>query len=126
MNKKIQRILLVDDDPDYLDLLTRYCKNNGYICMSATSGAQALPFVSANPPPDLIVSDLDMPEGDGLALLAAVQEKAGPQPCPFILITGNAVPGTRTKALADGAFAMLEKPFRPKALLELIQALETA
>jgi CheY-like chemotaxis protein len=126
MKKNIETVLLVEDNADYLSILERYFTQRGYVCGTAVSGEDALRVLEGSPPPDLIISDLDMPGLDGLSLLRTLAREDGTPPCPFILITGKPGADTRAEALAAGAHAMLEKPFRMEALLALVQELETA
>lgn len=80
-------ILLVDDDEDMMRLTANWLKKDGYEVALASSGRDALEFLSGSKP-DLIVLDYLMPELDGPAALLAIREKEGCADIPAIFRTG--------------------------------------
>ena len=101
------RILIVDDDPGTLASLSRAFALEGYTALTAPSGARALERLDEEPV-DAILSDVVMPEMDGLAFLSAVREKA-PQ-VPVVLMSGQATLETAVAATRLGALDFVEKP----------------
>ena len=101
------RILIVDDDAGTLASLSRAFALEGYTALTASSGARALERLDEEPV-DAILSDVVMPEMDGLQFLAAAREKA-PQ-VPVILMSGQASLETAVKATRLGALDFVEKP----------------
>src|SRR6187397_578650 len=101
------RILIVDDDPGTLASLSRAFALEGYTALTASSGARALERLDEEPV-DAILSDVVMPEMDGLAFLAAAREKA--PHVPVILMSGQATLETAVKATRLGALDFVEKP----------------
>ena len=108
------RILLVDDDAATLASLSRAFALEGYTAVTAGSAARALERL-AEEPVDAILSDVVMPEMDGLALLARLRERA-PE-VPVILMSGQATLETAVRATRLGALDFVEKPVGLERLL---------
>ncbi|MGD9688933.1 MAG: response regulator [Phycisphaerales bacterium] len=112
-----RHILLVDNDPSVLAALQARIAALGYRCTTARSGGQAL-ATFAKDPPELVISDLHMPQGDGATLAEAIRRTSD---VPIILISGFKDAFRRQlRQIPDVSF--LHKPFETAALLELIQA----
>ncbi len=101
------RILIVDDDQGTLASLSRAFALEGYTAITSSSGARALERLLEEPV-DAILSDVVMPEMDGLEFLARVKERA-PE-VPVILMSGQATVETALKATRLGALDFVEKP----------------
>src|SRR5574341_472033 len=101
------RILIVDDDPGTLASLSRAFALEGYTALTASSAARALERLD-DEPVDAVLSDVVMPEMDGLAFLARLKERA-PE-VPVILMSGQATVDTAVKATRLGALDFVEKP----------------
>jgi two-component system response regulator GlrR len=114
------RILLVDDDPSLLKLLSLRLRANGFHIETASSGRQALGKLSAFQP-HLIVTDLRMDGMDGLALFEAIQERF--PSLPVIMLTAHGSIPDAVNATRKGVFSYLTKPFDSS---ELLQTIETA
>lgn len=110
-NQKVYRILIVDDEEDLRDLLTDEIEYNGHQAVSASCGSEAMSIFDAETP-DAIISDVRMPNGDGIELLEHVRSK-NPN-VPFILVTGFA-DISKNDAIAKGATELVPKPYRVKA-----------
>jgi two-component system response regulator GlrR len=117
-------ILLVDDDPDLLRLLTMRLTAAGYHVTEAAS-AEAAQVQLAFGRPSLVITDVRLPGRDGLALFDDIRSQyAG---LPVILLTAHGTIPDAVDAIARGAFAYLTKPFDGKVLLEKVaQALSLA
>jgi DNA-binding NtrC family response regulator len=116
------RILIVDDDAGTLASLSRAFALEGYTAITASSATRALERLDEEPV-DAILSDVVMPEMDGLQFLAAAREKA-PQ-IPVILMSGQASLETAVKATRLGALDFVEKPVGlDRLLLTLRNALQ--
>ena len=119
MNKSAARILVVDDDSRLLGLLTDTLETIGYTAEDASSGQEALAKL-AESKFHLIISDIKMPEMDGLSLLSRIRENY--PGLPVIFKTGQ--PRLDLVRLANDE-GILTKPFRISNLEDLIeQALE--
>jgi len=101
------RILIVDDDAGTLQSLSRAFALEGYTALVAGSAARALERLSEEPV-DAILSDVVMPEMDGLQLLEKLRERA--PHVPVILMSGQASVETAVKATRLGALDFIEKP----------------
>ncbi|HQU28119.1 MAG: sigma-54 dependent transcriptional regulator [Nitrospirales bacterium] len=102
------KILIVDDEPDTLTLLREIMEKEGYEVRTAGSGASALesfPEFS----PDLVLSDIQMPNMDGLALLAETRKRS--PLTQVILLTAYGSLSTAVEGIKAGAFDYLSKPF---------------
>jgi DNA-binding response OmpR family regulator len=112
------RILVVDDDPDLLDLVTGYLGKNGFDVEGVTD-ATAFRASYAARTPDLVVLDLMLPGEDGLSLLRWMRAHGGP---PVIMASARGDEVDRVVGLEVGADDYLPKPFGPRELLARIRA----
>ena len=108
-----RRILLVDDEPDILDVCQRILERDGYQVETAPSGNAALEQVKQQSF-DLLVTDIKMPGMDGLELVRAVKDIAPHLPC--IVMTGFSTMDTTLRALRLGVDEYVTKPFAPEEL----------
>lgn len=114
-----QKILTVDDDPDILKLLGMRLQAAGYQVVSAKNGEEALAQIALSRPA-LVISDLRMPDMDGLALFNAIH-LADPA-LPVILLTAHGSIPEAVDATQRGVFGFLTKPFDSKSLLQQVEA----
>ncbi len=112
------RILLVDDDEDLLQLLAIRLGRSGYTVDTAASGQEALALLEQKRP-GLIVTDLRMDKMDGMQLLANV-EKRFPL-IPVIVLTAHGTIPDAVAATQSGAFGFLTKPFDDDELLDTVR-----
>lgn len=104
--------LVVDDEPTVRKYVSTILKQEHFQTLEAEGGAQALRIIQdLGGSVDLIVSDLQMPNGDGLSLAQAVKNSF--PAVPVILISGNANP--------DAAFEFVKKPFLPATLVSAVR-----
>jgi two-component system, NtrC family, response regulator GlrR len=113
------RIVLVDDDPGLLRLLTIRLRSEGFEVAACETAVQALTSVPRFQP-DVLVTDLRMKDKDGIALLKELQ---GRYPAlPVILLTAHGTIPDAVTATKSGAFAFLTKPVERDQLLEQIES----
>lgn len=112
-------ILIVDDDADILKLISLRLNTANYAIATANNGEQAMVEIARNRP-DLIVSDLRMPEMDGMALMDAVHQLH--PTLPIIMLTAHGSIPDAVQAMQRGAFSFLTKPFDSKELLQKVAA----
>jgi len=110
-------ILIVDDDPDMLLLLTRWLEDAGFKVVAVNSGVDALARLQSSRP-DLVVTDLYMEEMDGMTLVTRIHA-ANPL-TPVIMLSGKAQIPDAVKATHLGTSAFLTKPIAKERLLEEI------
>jgi signal transduction histidine kinase/CheY-like chemotaxis protein/AraC-like DNA-binding protein/sugar lactone lactonase YvrE len=114
-------ILLVDDDPEILELLRDFLQSE-YTLLFAENGVEALRQVQ-HARPDLIVSDIMMPEMDGIELCMKLRENFDTSHLPLILLTAKAEIEDRITGLKAGADSYIPKPFHPDHLKVRIEKL---
>ncbi len=112
-------ILLVEDDEEILNFNSNYLSKNGFSVLKARGGKEALELMEKTLP-DLIITDLMMPDMDGLAFLKKVRSKEVTDHIPAIVLSAKASSESRMEALKTGAQAYLSKPFLPDELLTLV------
>ncbi|MGB3292965.1 MAG: response regulator transcription factor [Phormidesmis sp.] len=117
----MQKILIVDDDRTLRAALSRYLTDQGFVVSSAASGTEGFEIFTLDTP-DLIVSDVVMPEMDGFELCRRVRESGSGQLIPFIFLTGRCDLEYRIQGHSLGADDYLVKPFHPKELIAKIEA----
>lgn len=117
-----RRILLVDDDPDNLDLLRFLLEQQGAVVMAVSSAQAALQILSENFP-DLIVSDIGMPEMSGYELIRQIRSMPRGESVPALAFTAFAQSEEQAAALLAGFQAHLSKPVDPLQLLEVLTQL---
>ncbi|HMA95310.1 MAG TPA: EAL domain-containing protein [Polyangiaceae bacterium] len=110
---KARHLLLVDDDPTVLRALGRMLRSRGYVVSTAESGSEAVQLVTQNDF-DAILSDIAMPEMDGITLLREI--RSHDLHVPVILVTGEPTVDTAVQALEYGAMHYLTKPVPVEAL----------
>lgn len=113
------KILLVEDDPDLLDVTAYALRRERFVVVEATDGSQALHRLKMDRP-DLLVLDLGLPKQDGLAVLQRVREKDS---TPIIVLTGRNDEPSILKAFSLGADDYVVKPFAAKQLVMRIRAI---
>ena len=117
-------ILVVDDHPDVRAYVARHLRRR-YRVNEAADGVQALASMRGELP-DLVVSDVSMPEMDGHALVSAIRRDPELDFVPVVLLTAAASPANRIEGLEGGADDYLTKPFEMRELLARVaQALES-
>jgi DNA-binding NtrC family response regulator len=103
-------VLVVDDEPDVRDLLVEYFRDRGHDVSSAADGRAAIDELERNPSKyTLVVSDLQLPNVDGLGVLKAA--RALNPSVTVIIVTGYASLDTAVQAVRLGAYDYLTKPF---------------
>lgn len=116
-------LLLVDDQPVNLSFKREVFVAAGYSLHEAGSVAQALGLLD-HLQPDLLLSDMCLPDGDGLALLAQWRARPALAARPFVILSSTVVDAaSRDHALALGAAGYLTRPIEPLALLAAIRRL---
>lgn len=119
---KKHRVLVVDDDTATLDLICSVLEANGAQCLRAQSGAQALQLASAHDELQLIITDINMPEIDGLAFTQRIVEMRGRGWIPpVVFLTAYPSLDFAISALRLGATDFLIKPIRPAQLIEVFR-----
>jgi two-component system, OmpR family, alkaline phosphatase synthesis response regulator PhoP len=112
-----KKILLVDDEPEILEICRDYLKASGYEVAMAKDGAQGL-SLARREKPDLIVLDLMMPEMDGLDVCRAIRRESN---VPIIMLTARVEEADKLIGLELGADDYMTKPFSPRELVARVK-----
>ena len=105
------RILLVDDSPDLVFLMEKILAEEGYSeVVSTTDPRQAADLFMALSP-DIVLLDLHMPGMNGFDVMAQIKAEGAHESIPIVMLTGDASPEARLRALRGGAVDFLTKPF---------------
>jgi DNA-binding NtrC family response regulator len=112
------RILIVDDSPDTLEVLKRNLESAGYLVFAAPGAVEAIKIIESSPI-DLIITDLKMPEIDGLSLIRHIQENY--KDIGVMMITGYPSIEGAVEAVKLGAEEYLSKPFTDEELLSAVR-----
>ncbi len=112
------QVLVVDDERLLHGVIARLLGRHGMEVTSCTSGTQALEALQKHSF-DLVITDFQMPEMDGLELLAQVRERE--PDLPVVMITGHASVQHAVRAMSKGAVDYLPKPFTTDVLMECVQ-----
>jgi CheY-like chemotaxis protein len=112
-------ILVVDDDESLRDLLRRMFESVQYQVILASNAQDAISTIGVTPP-DIILTDIYMPEADGFELINWLRKNAAA--IPVIAMSGTATPRYDQLSIAEnlGAIAVIEKPFRQAQIIETI------
>jgi CheY-like chemotaxis protein len=125
-------IMVVDDEPEIVTLLTFVLEADGHTVGSAGHGVDALeklgvePSQHEKPLPDLIVLDIMMPVMDGYQLNMRLQTEARTKDIPILVLTAKGQKMRDLFEMAPNVAAYVQKPFDPKMLRELISGILTS
>lgn len=116
MNKKLEHILCIDDEPDIVDIIQMCLETvGGFKVSSCSSGIKAIEKVEEINP-DLILLDVMMPEMDGPTTLKKLREKSLLSSVPIVFMTARVQPVEIQEYLKIGANAVIAKPFDPMTI----------
>jgi two-component system, OmpR family, alkaline phosphatase synthesis response regulator PhoP len=115
------RILVVDDEPDIVELVHYNLGKDNYDMLSVNSGEEALVKIH-NLPPDLIILDLMLPGVDGLEVCKKLKQDPATAAIPIVILTARGEEADIVAGLELGADDYLTKPFSPRVLLARIKA----
>ena len=117
-----ERILVVDDEEDLLELVNYNLSKEGYRVSCVGTGEEALAEARRSLP-DLIVLDLLLPHVDGLEVCRLLKSDSNTKPIPVIMLTAKSEEADVVSGLELGADDYLTKPFSPRVLLARIKAI---
>ena len=115
-------ILVADDSSSIRDLLSFTLEGAGYKVLCGTDGNDALKHFNGTDI-DLVITDLHMPNLDGISLIKEVRTKLQYQFTPILLLTTESQTSKKQEAKAAGATGWIVKPFVQEKLLEVVQRL---
>ena len=115
-------IMIVDDSASMRQVVGIAITGAGYEVIEAADGKEALSKLNGEKV-HLIVSDINMPNMDGISFVKEVKQLANYKFTPIIMLTTEVDPGKKEAAKAAGAKAWVNKPFQPATLLEAVSKL---
>ena len=117
-------VLIIDDEPDNIELLTRRLVRRGFVVLSAMSAEDGIAKAIAEQP-DIVLMDIKMPIVDGFEATRRLKADPATKAIPVIALTNHAMQEDRDRAAAVGADEYETKPLDLDRLLAKIQALVT-
>ncbi|MBN1181249.1 MAG: response regulator [Bacteroidales bacterium] len=112
-------ILIVDDSESIREVVNFTLENEGYNVLIANDGQDALKFFNGDKI-DLVVTDLHMPNMDGIALIKEIRTKSSYQRIPILFLTTESQAAKKLEAKEAGATGWIIKPFVPAKLIAAI------
>ncbi|OGW85872.1 MAG: hypothetical protein A3C35_00840 [Omnitrophica bacterium RIFCSPHIGHO2_02_FULL_46_11] len=136
-NQSQKKILLVDDDLDYIELTRTRLEALGYCISSASNGHEALEILESDrQPPDLVILDIEMPNQNGLTTLINLNTKGimrrageevggavGTLTIPVIVVTGLQSEHIRDMVLKHQVSGYVRKPYNAEELIRIVKEL---
>jgi two-component system chemotaxis response regulator CheY len=113
-------ILIVDDSASMRQLVSFAIKDAGYGVMEAVNGKDALTKASGAKM-DMVITDLNMPEMDGIELIKQLRGKAGYKFTPIVMLTTESQEEKKIAGKQAGASGWIVKPFNPEQLVEVVK-----
>ena len=120
--KPMPKILLVDDEPDIIELIQYHLEKEGYLVKTAKDGVEGLK-VAKSFVPDLILLDVMMPEMDGIEACIELRKDNTLNSTLIAFLTARAEDYSHVAGLDSGADDYITKPIKPRVLLSKIKAL---
>jgi two-component system alkaline phosphatase synthesis response regulator PhoP len=117
-----KKILLIDDEPDILEVLSYNLEIEGFIVYQALNGVEGL-SIAKKTRPDLIIVDVMMPEMDGIETCQLLREERSLQKTAIVFLTARSEEYSQIAGFEAGADDYIIKPVKPKILLSKIKAI---
>ena len=114
-----KRIMVVEDDPGILRQIAFNLESNGYAVETAATGLQAIKLLMASRP-DLLITDVMMPEMDGHELVSSVRADPDLSDLPVIMLTARSQDEDMMQGYQSGTDLYLTKPFNPAELITFV------
>ncbi len=109
MAERQAKILIVDDNEDNRELVSKVLRIRGYIVVEAVDGRTAIRMAQEEMP-DLILMDISLPDIDGYEATRTIKSMEGLEDVPVVALTAHAMKGDREKALEAGCDGYISKP----------------
>lgn len=116
-------LMIVDDSTDLLDFLRESLDDEFLEIITVTSGNKALKILAEEKLPDIIVSDVNMPDGDGYSLCKEIKGNQKYSHIPVVMLTARGEEQSQTDSYRLDADAFMAKPFEIETILELLRSL---
>lgn len=113
--------LIVDDSPTMRQMVAFTLTQAGFQVVEAQHGVDAVKKAAAGPKMDIVVTDLNMPEMDGITLIKELRKMAAFKFTPILMLTTESAEDKKQAGKAAGATGWIAKPFNPEEMLKIIQ-----
>lgn len=117
----MNKVLVIEDNPDNMRLITYALQRAGYEVLQAASGEEGVPL-AIKVRPYFIIMDINLPGIDGLEATRQIRSSKADGTIPIIAITSFAMFGDRDKVIKAGCSAYFEKPIDPLTIVDKIHA----
>lgn len=114
------KVLTVDDSKTMRDMVSFTLKGAGHDVVEANDGQQALSVLLADSKVDLIITDVNMPNMDGITLVKRIRENPAFKSTPILILTTEADAQKKSQGREAGATGWIVKPFSPDKLLQVV------
>jgi DNA-binding NarL/FixJ family response regulator len=122
MSEQAGNILLVDDEPGLREAVQAYLEDSGFTVRPASNAKEGWELLQQETP-DVLISDIMMPQVDGYAFLAQVREDIRFKGLPVLFLTARGMTSDRIQGYNSGCDAYLSKPFDPEELVAVVSNL---
>jgi CheY-like chemotaxis protein len=124
VNRRDIKILVVDDEPDIVRVVTRIMEYCGFTVATAHDGFEALERVNEDPPPNLIILDLNLPGMNGFEVCRRLRDNERTRSIPIVMMTAAYVSvEDARRGHTDGADEYVVKPFLREVLIHNVERL---
>ena len=113
-------VLVVDDSPTMRQMVAFTLTGAGFQVIEAGNGKEAVGKIAGGAKPDLVVTDLNMPEMDGISLIKEIRKMAALKFTPILMLTTESADDKKKEGQAAGATGWIVKPFNPEQMLKVI------
>ena len=114
-------VLVVDDSPTMRQMVAFTLTSAGYQVVEAGNGKEAVGKVNGGAKPDIVVTDLNMPEMDGITLIKEIRKMPALKFTPILMLTTEASDDKKKAGQAAGATGWIVKPFNPEQMMAVIK-----
>ncbi len=115
----VKRVMTVDDSRTMRDMVAFTLRSAGFQVTAAEDGKQALGMLAAHPV-DVVITDLNMPVMDGVALIRALRADPKWRALPILMLTTESDSSKKAEGRSAGATGWIVKPFNPEKLVEVV------
>ncbi|MCZ4282278.1 response regulator [Kiloniella laminariae] len=115
------KVLAVDDSKTMRDMVSFTLKSAGHDVIEASDGRDALTKLAGSGRVDLVITDVNMPNMDGLTLVKEIRANPTHRLTPILVLTTEADGAKKDEGRAVGATGWIVKPFNPEKLLQVVQ-----
>ena len=116
------RVVVVEDDPDMVELVSRLLQGAGFAVQAAVNREQVLAALRQSPLPDLVILDVNLPDVNGFDILQRLKAHPALRAVPVIMLTAEASRESVMRGVVGGADGYVTKPFERAKLLEGVKA----